>query len=330
VNDRAVAKLCREWLAIYDQALPGVDGGDPQLQERFWNLYESLEIHARSLVGEAAARSLDSLPLSSLPSNRPNATVCTKPEQEAFFAAGKAVSILLRVVETESALDKRKLVALIHRFLVEVGDYLTWANLIVTNAAIHKQGRRTLREMSLGQGVVLPSQDDLDRIVELDLRKNEARATLAETGRNLAKELIQHGFKADGVLTVIHRADGGGGGPNAVAEIWEGVKVDLEGNLVALAVAHQRQARPPIESQVADDLMTRDEVALVSGIAVQTLKNQSNRFLGAPAVTPGRGRGKKFKWRYLEIRQRLEAETGNSMPTLDDAKRVIENHKLSR
>ena len=80
-----------------------------------------------------------------------------------------------------------------------------------------------------------------------------------------------------------------------------------------------------IRAEIAadDDLMTREQIAFVSGIGLQTLKNQRNRFLGPAAVETGKGRGKKHKWHYLEIKLELESETGNSMPTLEEAKRII-------
>jgi hypothetical protein len=77
------------------------------------------------------------------------------------------------------------------------------------------------------------------------------------------------------------------------------------------------------EKAVTNDLMTREEIALATGIALQTLKNQSERFLGPPAVNPGRGRGKKLKWHYLAIMSKLESASGNSVPDFDDAKRII-------
>ncbi len=168
---------------------------------------------------------------------------------------------------------------------------------------------------------VKPNEEQLKRLTALTQAQGDWRNRLVETGRKLAK-LLQSEGDLSGILKIIHRADGGGGGAAKVAEIWEDVKIELEKILLRISIS---KPIVPTENSTAtdDDLMTRKQISAVSGVALQTLYNQSERFLGEPAVDPGKGRGKEQQWHYLAIKSKLEAETADSMPSLAEARQII-------
>jgi len=80
-------------------------------------------------------------------------------------------------------------------------------------------------------------------------------------------------------------------------------------------------ASPATEPQAeANDLMTREEIAILAMTSAKTLANQ--RVLGPPA-TGGGGRKKKSTWHYLLEVPALEAKFGRSMPSLTEARQIL-------
>ena len=77
------------------------------------------------------------------------------------------------------------------------------------------------------------------------------------------------------------------------------------------------KSSPP---QTQDDLLTIDEIAKVVGVRAKTLRNK--KVLGEPSISGG-GRGRKAKWHYLEKKPDLEREWGESMPSLEEARRIL-------
>jgi hypothetical protein len=328
MEDLDVVTLCRQFLRIYRNVTGALDLQDCMAEIGFADSYSDMISRANVLAPEAIARWLDAAPYSGPLAILPLPSMATEQHRTAIYDLGSAVSLLLKVADAKALPNRRKLVALIHRFLKEVGSYLSWAGLIELNSQIvatkrtSRPASRTLAEMSIAAREK-PSQADLDRIVESDRKKHASRAALVDTADNLAVALTESDFDSRGVLQVRHRADAGGG-PRAVLQIWEEVKIALQQVLIKVSIeAAGNDHRQTTNGD--SDLMTREEIAAVTGIGLQTLKNQSARFLGPPAVAPGKGRGRKKAWHYLAIKSRLEGETGNSMPMLEDAKRVIAN-----
>jgi hypothetical protein len=143
---------------------------------------------AKPLVEEAGNRWLDSWPIENLASFE-EPPVTSKARHELLCEAASAIAILLRVVEFDAAPDKRRLVALIFRFISEVSRYLSLANLVALAQKTAKPRRLTLQQMADGI-TIRPNQDELERIANFDEQKQSFRALLMETGRDLASEHI--------------------------------------------------------------------------------------------------------------------------------------------
>ena len=114
---------------------------------------------------------------------------------------------------------------LISQFLHEGGQYLTNWNLYCTWASLIKP---TEEPWQGGTLVTKPSQADLDEMMQLHGEYLDWGVKLASTGQKLADCLKANGHDPEGVLRVVHRARGGGGGAAKVVEIWESVKVKLQ------------------------------------------------------------------------------------------------------
>ncbi len=110
MEDMAVANLCREWLAIYEQAIPSCD--NPLLETEFSIFYGLLSVKAPPLAAECKPRELDGDLLSKMPPALPGLPNGMSNAQKAYFQAGADVSLLLRVITAEAPADKRIMVAL--------------------------------------------------------------------------------------------------------------------------------------------------------------------------------------------------------------------------
>lgn len=76
----------------------------------------------------------------------------------------------------------------------------------------------------------MPSEEHLTEMMQIHGEHLDWGVKVKQTGRALAKSLITAGHEgaAKGVLMLIHRARGGGGGAEKVIPIWESTKVELE------------------------------------------------------------------------------------------------------
>jgi len=239
MDDSAVVQRCLQWLEHYEHLLPLAEAGEVVGEQFKWE-YQVLTHLAEPLIEAAKERDLFSWPIESFsayetPPNTP--IVCI----DVLTSAQSAIALLLRVAEAGAPSEKRLLVALIYRFLHEVAKYFLAAQSI----SIHNQSRRprtiTLQEMhdALQQvpARLPPSAEELEELSQLMGKQGDARNALAATGNKLAAELMRHSFDAKGVLRVVHCADGGGGGPEAVSKIWADVKIELQQVLIQVKLS---------------------------------------------------------------------------------------------
>lgn len=96
-------KLCREWLAVYDQLLEVAGYTGYQSVRHFHNLYQSLVDRSNALAGEAAAYGLASELLSRLPPRLPYPTRCSKKERAALDDAAALVRVFVTAAAPEVA-----------------------------------------------------------------------------------------------------------------------------------------------------------------------------------------------------------------------------------
>ncbi len=116
---------------------------------------------------------------------------------------------------------------MIAQFLKETGNYLTYWNLYRRAA---ENAKPTQQPWQGGTLITKPSEDQLAKMMELHEDHLDWGVKLEKTGRELAKSLTLGGYDdaAKDVLTIIHRARGGGGGAQKVFPIWERTKTELE------------------------------------------------------------------------------------------------------
>jgi len=143
------------------------------------------------------------------------------------------------------------LAELITQFLHETGQYLAYWNLYEMELRLCKPTRQPWQGGTL---VTRPSDREMEKIDRRHGEYMDWGVKMAATGERLAKCLIANGLSAAGVLKIVHRARGGGGGAAKVVEIWESVKVELQS--VALQGANVRCDDSPTKRETNNGVST--------------------------------------------------------------------------
>lgn len=104
------------------------------------------------------------------------------------------------------------------RFIGYVTNYLQWQKTVNLISAAGQPNRPGM----------LPDSGFADRLLEADRKKFQAAAQIRRYGPALAAGLERFGCDSKGVLSIVHCAGPGGGGPDYVLPGWEATSVALQ------------------------------------------------------------------------------------------------------